>query len=509
MKKHSWLNKGLLTLLLAPMLFLVPACTDLGEETFGIVTPDQFFQTDEEITAALAPIYAQLRATLWSYHNLSQVSADENIVPTRGSDWFDGGRWLAIDAQTWDPGLSDLNGAWIDAYTGVARANALLEQLEGQAGREALVAELKTLRAFYYYILLDLFGNVPIVGDDEFVVDPNSPPSNEPRVNLFNFLVSELTTARDALPSEGDVARGRATKGMANALLASLYLNAEVWTGTVSASGLQRGSAKWAEARDAANSVITSGDYSLATNWFDNFSPSNENSPEHIFVVQHLAADGLGLNFPMRALHYNQLTPSPWNGFSTIAEVYNAFDDADPRKQIFLIGQGINYQNGQNVNDRNGNPLIFTVDINNIQNATEGEGVRILKFAPDPNNVGGNGGNDYPYFRLAEMYLIRAEAKNELGDTAGAIADVNIVRARVGVAPLAGGLSQAQVREAIYNERLFELTYEARRRQDLIRAGRFTQAWSYKAAREPFRILFPIPQTQIDANPNLTQNAGY
>jgi hypothetical protein len=107
------------------------------------------------------------------------------------------------------------------------------------------------------------------------------------------------------------------------------------------------------------------------------------------------------------------------------------------------------------------------------------------------------------------MYLIRAEAKNELGDAAGAVADVNVVRARVGVAPLAGGLSQAQVREAIFNERLFELTYEARRRQDLVRAGRFTQAWSYKAAREPFRILMPIPQTQIDANPNLTQNAGY
>ena len=150
-------------------------------------------------------------------HNLSQVSSDETLVPTRGSDWFDGGRWLSIHRHTWDPGLSDLNGAWIESYTGIARANGLLQILEEAGNTDAaLNAEIRSLRAFYYFLLLDLFGNVPIVGDDEFVIDAENPPPTESRSAVYNFVVSELTAAVPDLPAQWSGSnRGRVTKGAA------------------------------------------------------------------------------------------------------------------------------------------------------------------------------------------------------------------------------------------------------------------------------------------------------
>jgi len=305
---------------------------------------------------------------------------------------------------------------------------------------------------------------------------------------------------------------GRLTKGAADAILASLYLNAQVFSGTVTAAGLQAGTAKWAEAVAACDRIINSGVYSLAGNWRSNFTADNYQSPEIIMAVMFLNESGLGLNFLMRALHYTQFTPSPWNGFATIAETYFAFDTDDQRRQIFLEGRQFNLETGAAVNDRTGNPLIFDPVIADVTNASEGAGVRIAKWPVDPKHVNQDNANDFAHFRLAEIYLIKAEALNELGQTAAAVALVNqFIRARVFEPdePLSAGLSQAAFRTAILSERLFELTAEGKRRQDLIRHGRFTAPWFNKLQREAYRILMPIPQTQIDTNPLLVQNAGY
>jgi hypothetical protein len=235
-------------------------------------------------------------------------------------------------------------------------------------------------------------------------------------------------------------------------------------------------------------------------------------------------------HFLYRALHYNSGAGGAWNGFSTLAETYYAFDTLrvetlpipgttrsanllisnDQRHQIFLAGQHRNVETGVPVNDRQGVPLFFTPEIVDATSAHEREGVRIYKWTADPDYVGQWHSNDYAYFRLAEIYLIKAEALNELGRTSEAIQLVNSVRARVfdPQKPIAGA-DQASVREAIRKERLFELTAESKRRQDLIRYDRFTLPWSFKEQREPHRILMPIPQTQLDANPLLEQNPGY
>lgn len=506
---------GLLTLVLSPLVISLQGCTDLEETPISSITPENFYRNEAEVLGGLAAVYAELRGdgSMWGYYNLSEISTDEMIVPTRGSDWFDNGRWLEIHRQLWGAnsgsGLDDVNRIWVDTFRGVARANILLNALENvEVEDEAIVvAELRTLRAFYYYMLMDMFGGVPIVTDTDI-----KPRPRNTRTEVFEFIEQELQEARADLPASWPPEfHGRMTKGATDAILASIYLNAQVFTGTVSTSGLQPGPARWQDAIDAADRVLNSGVYSLATTWRSNFTADNYTSPENILVVKNLNQPGLGLNFLMRALHYNQHSPSPWNGFATLAETYFAFDANDQRRQIFLVGAQVNQETGQPVTDRAGAPLFFDPNINDATSATEGEGVRITKWPVDPDHVAENHGNDVAYFRLAEMYLIKAEALNELGNTNQAVNLVNTVRARVFEPdePLSAALTQATFRAQILNERLFELTAEAKRRQDLIRHNRFTLPWSFKEQREPYRILMPIPQSQLDTNPLLEQNPGY
>ncbi|HXF95072.1 MAG TPA: RagB/SusD family nutrient uptake outer membrane protein, partial [Gemmatimonadales bacterium] len=506
-------------MLAAPVVVSLQGCTDLSETPSSALTPENFPRNAEEVLGALAGVYAQLRATEWAYYNLSEVSSDEIIVPTRGQDWFDNGRWLELHRQSWaantPAGLEDIGAAWSDAFTGIARANLVIAALDNLdvANEATILAELRLLRAFFYYQLLDLFGGVPIVTDTKIEARPRAP-----RAELFDFIESELLAARNDLPPSWPASsHGRMTRGAADAILANMYLNAGVFTkddgidptGYNSCSTVQiRGASACQRAVDFADSIINSGVYSLAADFSSNFSATNASSPENILVVKHVNQDGFGLNFVMRALHYNQLTPAPWNGFATIAETYNAFDPDDQRRRVFLVGQQYNLDalaRGDTVpvTDRTGAPLVFTVTINNETAATEGEGARPYKFPVDPDHVAQENGNDFVYFRLAEIHLIKAEALNEMGaPNATALTLVNNLRARVfnPDEPVAC-TDLASCRTMILNERLFELAFEAKRRQDLIRHGKFTQPWSFKPAGPARNVLMPIPQSQLDANP--------
>jgi hypothetical protein len=306
------------------------------------------------------------------------------------------------------------------------------------------------------------------------------------------------------------------TKGAAAAILASAYLNAGVFTTETpnatsynSCTGVTVGSATACDAAIGwADSIINSGLYSLATDWRSTFEADNTTSPEIIFPVKFMAQTNLGFNSVMRMLHYNMLSGlTPWNGWAAIAEAYTAFDADDERREIFLEGAQVDLVTGDPVNDRQGNPLVFTVDIVNPASATEGEGTRIMKWPPDPNRVAHESGNDFAYYRLAGIHLIKAEALNELSPgSAEALQLLNTLRARV----FDPDEPRASVdRDAILEERLFELTTETKRRQDLIRHGKFTQAWTHKPAGAAHLVLMPIPQPQLDANPLLVQNPGY
>jgi hypothetical protein len=522
-------------------VLLVPlqACTNLDEVPPSAVSPGNFFRNEGEVLAGLAGVYAQLRSTLDAYYDVSEISTDEMVVPTRGSDWNDGGQWLDLHRQTWTPTSSAvlsgccINGAWNTAMGGVARANVMLEQIPTVPllpDSAVIRAEVRTLRAFYYYQLLDLFGGVPLATTTELKARPRVS-----RDSLFRFIESELLAARVNLPPtvaqpKWDAANnGRLTKGAVDAILANMYLNAGVFTkdtagtgpaninptGYNSCSGIavSGGLDACQAASDRVDSILNSGLYQLADSFPKPFRADNGSSRENIFVVKFIAADGLGLNFVMRALHYNQFTPSPWNGFATLAAAYATFDSSDTRRRVILVGPQKNVLTGAAVNDRTGSPLVFTTTIADVTQASEGEGARIYKWPADPNHVAQNNGNDFAWFRLGEMYLIKAEALNEQtpGNPA-ALALLNTLRARTGE-PVDTALAGPITRGMVLNERLFELIGEGKRRQDLIRHGQYTACFQFKLScpgtTDPKYVLAPIPAPQLAANPLLTQNPGY
>ncbi len=528
----------------AGLLLLPLGCTNLDEVPPSAVSPGNFFRNEGEVLAALAGVYAQLRGSLDAYYDVSEISTDEMVVPTRGSDWYDGGQWLDLHRQTWTPSSSAtlsgccINGAWNTAMGAVARANVLLEQIPNVAllpDSAVIRAEVRTLRAFYYYQLMDLFGGVPLATTTEL-----KPRPRVSRDSLFRFIESELLAVRPVLPATWDAAdNGRVTKGVVDAILANMYLNAGVFTkdtagtgptninptgynscsGITVSGGVSGGLDACQAAADRADSLILSPYYKLADSFPQPFRADNGSSPENIFVVKFIAAEGLGLNFVMRSLHYNQYSPpSPWNGFATLASTYATFDSSDKRRRVILAGPQFNVLTGAPVNDRTGARLVFTTTIANVTQASEGEGARIYKWPADPNHVDQNNGNDFAWFRLGEMYLIKAEALNEQTPGSGAaLALLNSLRARAPGEAVDTALAGPITRDMILNERLFELIGEAKRRQDLIRHGKYAGSpatlfcWEFKdpCPNDAKYVLAPIPQPQISANPLLAQNPGY
>lgn len=538
------------TLLLVPLFLVGQSCTDLTETPHDALTPDNAFKTDAELLAGVAGVYAQLRSLgdAGSYQTMQDLTADVLIVPTRGSDWFDNGQWLDMHRQTFTPNSPGtggfLVGGWNDPFAGIAKANLMIDVVSKSTSTSAAktLAELRTLRAWYYYVLMDQFGGVPLVTSTKL-----ERVGRSTRAQVYSFIETELKAAvkdlPDTWPADG---YGRITKSAANAILASLYINAGVFSKecAAGAGGCTAGfsptayntcniTVNGANACDgaiaAADAVINSGNYSLepAGSWNKNFARDNDKSTENIFVIVYTSegSSGLGSNWPMRTLHYNQLNTgwgSPWNGFATIAESYNKFDNGDERKGMWLQGQAYSFETGQAVKDRTGNPLIFTASIPDANQANEAQGVRFNKYPPLPDAATGNGHpNDLVFFRLTEMYLIRAEAKNEKGDLAGALADLNTIHNLRDPGNPVAPASQQAMRDAILNERLFEFAGEGKRRTDLIRHGKYT-SWTESslngvcgasgvcgAARNPRVTLYPIPDAVIGANSLLSQNPGY
>jgi hypothetical protein len=545
----SALRFGLRALLLVPVFFVGETCTKLTEVPHDALTPTTAFHSDQEVLAGVAAVYAQLRSaeSNGEFSAMEELTTDVLIVPTRGSDWYDNGQWLDMHRQTWtanSPGtLGFLTGSWNDAFAGVAKANLMIDVVSKAGGATAkqTVAELRTLRAFYYYMLQDMFGGVPIVTTTEL-----KQVARSKRSEVFAFIEKELTEAQADLPDKWPAASyGRVTKGVANAILASMYINAGVFNkdcGPSACTGVSAtsynscnvpvsgGKTGCQAAIDAANAVINSGGttktYTLSSSWLKNFSTDNKSSTENIFVVVHSSTtQAIGGNWPMRTLHYFQLSTGdggPWNGFATTAEVYNQFPSSDDRHNMWLHDQAYSFENGLPVNDRKGAPLIFTSNIDDATKADEGNGVRFNKFPPQASPPHGSSQpNDFPYFRLAEMYLIRAEAENELG-LAGALADLNTVHAPHNSGANLTVSGQAAIRDAIMKERLLEFAGEGKRRTDMIRAGTYLN-WTEASAngvcgvdptkgcpaRAGHRILFPISVNALGSNPLLVQNAGY
>ncbi|MHA6248285.1 RagB/SusD family nutrient uptake outer membrane protein [Pontibacter sp. CAU 1760] len=487
------------------------ACTDLDAEVFDRAEASKFPANEDELLSTVGSTYGQLRGFLDPVLVLNEATSDELVVPTRGPDWYDNGAWQQMAKHEWTPvSPGQINGSWEWAYRVIAGANINLAGLESSdlnvQGKETVIAEIRMLRAFGYFWLLDMYGNVPIITEDT----PAGNPPQSSRTELYDFVVSEIKAALPNLRDEANVnTYSRFTSGAANALLAKLYLNAEVYTGTP----------RWQEALEATNAIINSqAGYQLNPDYLQNFAINNGNTEatykENIFAIPYDKVLAEGMNMHMRTLHYAQgtvygLTNNPWNGFATRAEFYNKFSDDDKRKEMWLAGPQLN-NDGEVITfvdpvDNQQRQLVFTPTITSLERAFGNEGVRNVKYEVQRNNTRVNQDNDLVVFRYADVLLMKAEALLRLGRPVEALVLVNEVRARADVAPMA-----SLTLETLLEERGRELAWEGWRRNDLIRFGKYTgSTWQFKTKMDPTRKLFPIPSQQMSNNPNLQQNPGY
>ncbi|MEB2775664.1 RagB/SusD family nutrient uptake outer membrane protein [Algoriphagus sp. D3-2-R+10] len=528
------------------MSYFASSCVNLEEELFSEVSADNFFQTEEEFVSALGQAYSSLgglgnHSGLWS---INEIASDEIVVSHKGGDWFDGGVLLQLHQHEFQPDNPFLQNSWTFLFSGINTCNRLIYSFEilDNPNSPAFIAELRALRALYYYWAMDAFGNVPIVTD---FLDEEA-PDTKPRSEVYAFILAELNEIIPLLPTaKSEETYGRMTKWAALMIRMKLYLNAEVYTGT----------AQWALAAADAAEIVDSGTFSLNPSYKENFAVSNGGSNENIFVYPYDKVFARGFNWVMMTLHIASnstfnLTQQPWNGYQTVEEFYNSYVDPvknpgvqgpvwkglaltqstgtiDGRLSNFLVGPqtrsdgsplldpGVEATDPTGKNgDPNGQPITFMPFLNEISpGGLRQAGARIGKYEFEKGGTE-NMSNDFVIFRLSDAILSLAEAKFRLGQSAEALALVNQVRER------AGNLSPftTLTDENLLAERGREMYVEMTRRQDLIRFKKYGSAWwPYAGMNRPKKVhspgsfleLFPIPAPQLLANPKLVQNPGY
>ena len=507
-------NKIISLLLVLSFSFMYQACTNLDEEVYDKLPVEEFGKTTNEINSLIAPIYRTFK-NLFSdkYFLLSECSADMAVTPTRkGGDWWDGGQFKELRFHTWTPSTNLVVGSYNSAMESITLCNKVYKMIDDNEAiqdKEQILAEIRGVRAFWYYMLVDYYGNVPVVTD----FADTSLPSTNSRVDVYNFILTELNAIKDVVRDDvSSSSYGKMTKGAVYTLLAKMYLNAMVWN--------PAGGEKWQECIDACDQVLAL-PYILEPDWKANFAVQNQNSQEIILPCVFSTSDE-GNQIHYRTLHYLDpvalnLNVGTWNGISAMPDYVKAYDPDDKRLNwSFLIGEMKDPATGEVLITAHGRPLNHTIDIELKYNidadgwgqVEQEEGARCYKWEFE-NGLNGDMENDFAIFRLADVYLMKAEALVRKGtDNAEATRLVNEIRKR-GFDDDSKLLSEVTL-DDIYNERRFELAWEGFARQDMIRFGTFLdEIEGWKKQTDEKYLLFPIPRTALDANENLTQNPGY
>lgn len=537
------MKKTIGSILLSAMLtVLMASCHKVDVPIRTELTPDVFPQNPTQFIQAAGPAYAALRGGYsLDYWFMQSLSTDESILPARGGNWYDNQNYIALHYHNWtkDHGWTNSTWNWLSIVIGTTNQalTILDETMPAGAAKQTSLAELKMVRAIAYFMLMDLYGNVPIVTTyGDFTPKPNTP-----RKQVFEFIESEVKASLPNLSAASGVSTyGRANKYTAFALLAKMYLNAEVYTGTQ----------RYNECIAVCDSVINSGLYAVEprNTYLRMFHPNNGPSfKEFIFAIPYdPAANSLpGTNgfqyharydVPRSMRNRFTLPHTPSAPRSTLPEFYAYFDDAnDIRNNQWLTGLQFNY-NGTPVTvtttkkgydqfytgSDGSAPLTYQVnltpnivlrqsvaafDLGNDEIAWN-MGYRNIKFYPDSLSTSRNQNNDVPFLRYADILLMKAEAilrggAATMGHTAVSL--VNSVRSnRTTSAPLA-----AVTLDDLYAERAREFAWESWRRNDMIRFGKFEGSWGFKTDANPAKRLFPIPTGAMALNPALTQNPGY
>lgn len=505
------------------LVMIQPACTNLDEEVFSDMTAEIFFSDPDNMIYAFGKAYTSLYDITGHKYGMqgSECGTDMTVVPQRGGDWLDGGEWHRLHRHTWTPDDNMFNHWWTNIYVnGISTVNSLIYQFESLEDVDvtAAVSELRALRALYYYWLIDKFGNVPLV--TEF--DGPEKPFTSSRQEVYDYIENELLESMPNLSKEtGLLVYGRINYYTAQMILAKLYLNAEIYTGTP----------QWVKASAACDTIISSGLYDLSGNYFDNFIADASSSREVIMGVpfDEIKADGFEIH--LFSLHYGLqqkygFTAATWNGLCFQEGFFNLFEETDARRNGMLFGPQF-FDDGTPVTDPSwerfspskpfdpdGENLNLTPFVNQLEpNCLRQCGARVAKFpfiAASPRYIS----NDLPIFRYADVLLMKAECLLRQGNAGEALTYVNQVRARAGVTDFT-----EVTFENLLAERGRELFCEGHRRSDMIRfadqipadnpMNYYAPRWEKADVTPAYRSLWPIPQSKLDVNENLEQNPGY
>ncbi len=506
---------GLYTLSALLSISVFYSCTDLEEELNQNLTAEEAAVAGSA-SDALNAAYDRLKDFQHTdfMFMLMEHPSDEIAGPTRGADWDDGGAWRALHLHTWNSSHPRVVGSWGSALSGLFRATEVLGFVPTDSER----AQATFLRALFIYTATDLFGTVPIREPGEDLAQ--LPSITASRTEAIDIGITELEDQLANLPATTNPAVANIYAG--HALLAKMYLNRAVYKATDADGTPQVGpftfeTADMNRVIELCDAIINSGNYTLEDDYFSSFSPINsETSSEIIFVSQNTNDFGGEIRrFNFMTLHYNQ-NPGSWNGFVTLSDFYDSFEDDDVRKSSeipnlsensgltggFLIGQQFDV-NGDPLEDRLGNPLAFTPDFN-LANSDEVRGIRVVKYQPDYTNIN-IPNQDFVFYRYADVLLMKAEALLRTGDAAGALTIVNDIR-NMRNASVLTALTEAD----LLAERGRELYWEGHRRNDQIRFGTLLNPVQERpTTSDRTRLVFPIPADALATNPNLSQNPGY
>lgn len=532
-------------------------CTDLHETFYDEITPSQ-----ADPGSLLDGLYGTLRGyadtnlnyAAAEYVYFVQMSTDELCTPVRkGGDWYDGGQYIEMQNHTWTPANKIILAAWRYCYNIISNCNTELNLTSMGFGDNAK-AEIRMIRAYAYYRLLDMFGNVPLITEKNS--NEVHAPANSSRQAIYNFVLSELTdpTVVNNLPNKK---YGRMSVDVLNTLLARLYLNAEVFTGT----------AHWQDCINACDAVINSGRYSLETNPYNNFNVDNGPTSKEIILaipfdgittvgnyLQMLSynteqGDAFGVplfancvNGPCVNPTGNYTGPGEYDIFQPAVEGTTASNIADVRRLAMLTGQ--QYRLGTTTALKVGSDSInyapnFTGGFVPAAATTaslaskRGDGARIIKYELT-SNQNWEMANDWVVMRYAEVLYMKAECLIRLGQAESARPIFQQVLANRGYDPTASitnpmtaavWMSKRNITttdltsiipatidlEFMDQELRREFIFEDHRRTDMIRMGKYLGVWGMKSTADAdnHTLIFPVPTAVLSVEPNIVQNPGY
>lgn len=542
MKKRSIIFSILFTVILG-----FQSC-DINEEIIDEARGEDLLTSADPLNL-LAPAYNNLRRVYghrW-FFALQTFSADEGMVPTRQSDWFDGGTFQELHRHDWRPNHRYTRETFEHVMSGLASSTQAIDFLDEGSQEQA---EAIGLLAHFMWVALDAYGQVPYRGISD--IDFNTDPQILTGSDAVNTIITNLETAMPNLPTGKNTVRF--TQDAAKSLLARVYLNKAVYEDRY-ASNFSFSNEDMQKVIELTTEVISSGTHNLETeDYFSMFDPDNENHPEIIWSAKNeVTSVRIGGRSVTRntinGLSRGLLFQRPDGGFGTGSDAgctlpgfLNTWDsENDPRfykenypnapvtipladykmNRGFLEGQiyGINNDRGTPIINEDGTINLIPVQLwtrdESMANHTrqvnliaenQSVGVRVSKWGID--DIGSNSddtGVDIVIFRLADLYLMRAEARLRLG-SGDALSDINAVRVARGGA---GFAKASATLEDVYNERGYEFYWEYHRRTDQIRFGTWEDTWLDKTDADPNKRVFPIPPGPLAQTPGLEQNPGY